>query len=138
MSDGRIVFDDGATKNQRVDSTHGLPVTQVPGTPITTSKYTQAAISAAASGDNTLIAGTAGQTIRVFRILYTLAAGTVTFKDGASNLTGALGGAGPSGLVLESTDGNPLFVTTDAAAFIANLSGANQLSGAIWYKKGAP
>lgn len=104
-----------------------------PPTPPSTSPYTQAAISTASSGDNTLVSGTAQQTIRVFKIVWTLAAGTITLKDGAgTSLTGAM--AATVG-VLESTDQNPIFVTSAGNAFIANLSGANQLSGAIWYVK---
>lgn len=117
-----------------VSDDNPLPVAQTPATPATTSTYTQAAISTASSGDNTLVAGTANQTIRVYRIMWTLASpGTVTLKDGAStSLTGALSAV--TGLI-ESTDGNPLFVTTAGNAFIANLSAAIQMSGAIWYTK---
>lgn len=96
-----------------------------------TSPYSQAAISAASSGDNTLVAAVAGKSIRVYRIVFTLAAGSVAFKDGAStSLTGAM--TATAG-VLEDPIGNPLFITTAGNAFIANLSGANQLSGVIYY-----
>lgn len=95
------------------------------------SEYATAAISTASSGDNTLVAGVANKTIRVHKIMLTLAAGTITFKDGAStSLSGAMT---LTGLVLEPTDDNPLFVTSAGNGFVANLSGANQLSGTVWY-----
>lgn len=102
----------------------------LPEVPLT-SPYSQAAITTASSGDNTLVTAVAGKTIRVYKILLTLAAGTVTFKDGAgTSLTGAMT---LSGLIMEDPNGNPLFMTSAGNAFIANLSGANQMSGTIWY-----
>ncbi len=96
-----------------------------------TSPYSQAVISAASSGNNTLVAAVSAKSIRVYRIAVTLAAGTVTFQDGASTaLTGALA---TTAMVLEDPQGNPLFITTAGNAFVAALSGANQLSGTIWY-----
>jgi len=117
-----------------VDTTTPLPVAPQPAAaPALVSAYSQAKIDLAGAGDNNLVAGTALQTIRVFRILLTLAAGTIKFKDGAgTDLTGALS---LSAIVLESNDGNPLYITSAGNAFIGNLSGANQLSGTIWYTK---
>lgn len=97
------------------------------------SPYLTAAISVNSSGDNDLVAAVASQTVRVYRIVFTLAAGTVTFKDGAStSLSGAMT---TTAMVLEDPLGNPLFVTTAGNAFKANLSGANQMSGTIWYQQ---
>jgi hypothetical protein len=94
-----------------------------------------AAISCNANGDNTLISGVSGKTIRVFKIAWTLAAGTLTLKDGASTtLTGAMSATAG---VLESTDGKPLWLTGAGNNFVANLSGANQLSGCVWYEQTA-
>lgn len=95
------------------------------------SPYTQAAISCASSGNNTLIAAVSSKSIRVYQIMFTLASGTVTFRDGAStDLSGALNAIAG---VLDDPLGNPIFITTAGNAFVANLSGANQLSGVIYY-----
>lgn len=95
-------------------------------------RYASAVISCNSSGDNTIIAGVAQQTIRVFRIVLTLAAGTITIKDGAStSLTGALA---TNALALDpQCPGDPLFVTSAGNGLVFNLSGANQCSGVIWY-----
>lgn len=95
-----------------------------------TSQYTPAVVSAATSGANILIAGIPNQTIRVFRMMFTLAAGTITFKSASTSLSGAMT---CTALILESMDGNPLYVTAAGDDFVATLSGANQLSGTIWY-----
>lgn len=94
------------------------------------SNFKVAAIDAASSGANTLIAGAAGKTIRVYRIVFSLASGTIIFKDGSTALSGAMT---LTSLVLESQNDEPLFVTTAGSHFVATLSGANQLSGTIWY-----
>jgi len=116
-----------------VDTTTPLPVAPQPAAaPALTSAYSRAKIDVAGAGDNTLVALAAAQTIRVFRILLTLVAGTIKFRDGTggADLTGAMS---LSAIVLESNDGNPLYITTAGNAFVANLSGANQLSGTVWY-----
>lgn len=100
----------------------------------TTAGLTRASISVAASGDNTVIAGVGGQTIRVFRIFFvTAAAVNVTIKDGAgTSLTGAMSFLPNGGMVLDFTN-EPWFVTSTANAFIINLSTAVQTSGAVYY-----
>jgi len=99
----------------------------------TTSKYTDASISISSSGDNTIVSGTAAQTIRVFRLMLACASGVnVTFKDGAStSLTGAM----PFGGIVLDASGDPWFVTSSANAFVINLSGAVQCSGKLSYTK---
>lgn len=99
----------------------------------TAGKYTEASISISSSGDNTVVSGTALQTIRVFRLALACASGVnVTFKDGAaSSLTGAM----PfGGMVLDAT-GDPWFVTSAGNGFVINLSGAVQCSGKVSYTK---
>ena len=104
-----------------------------------TSGYTEASISAASSGENVLVAGTASQTIRVFAIfLIAAAAVDIKFKDAASgtDLTGAMSLAAKGGMVLDPM-GEPWFKTATAGAFILNLSAAVQVSGRIYYTKSA-
>lgn len=91
--------------------------------------FATASVSAASSGDNTLIAGSAGKCIRVYRMLLTLASGTIVFKNGATALSGAMTFAG---LVLEDIN-EPLFVMAAGSNFVGTLSGTNQLSGTIWF-----
>lgn len=98
----------------------------------TRSPYLSAAISATTSGANTLVAGIPGKTIRVYRIMFTLAAGTVIFKDSAIALSGAMT---LTALYMEDPSGDPLYVTTDGNDFVATLSGTNQMSGTIWYQQ---
>lgn len=52
----------------------------------TVAQLTYASISASSSGDNTVIAGTTGQTIRIYALVINYAASPVTilFKNGAS------------------------------------------------------
>lgn len=91
------------------------------------------AIDCALSGDNVLIPAVAGRSIRVFRIAFTLAGGNVRFLDGAGGtaLSGPMAAA--AGVLEDMPLGNPIYVTTPGNAFVANLSGANQLSGTVWY-----
>jgi hypothetical protein len=102
----------------------------------TTARTTQASISAATSGDNTLVAGTAAQTIRVHRIfLVCNAAVNIAFKDGAATaLTGTMNMLANGSFTLDmATD--PWFVTTAGNAFVLNLSAAVQVSGRVYYTK---
>jgi hypothetical protein len=128
LASGRLLVD-GSGVTQPVSGTLSVQ----PAIP-TVSEYTVAAVNFSASGDNTVIAGTAAQTIRVYGIALTNAATaiTLTFKDGASiSLSGALS---LSAMVLDR-DGQPHFVTTAGNAFVINLSGTSQVSGTIWFTK---
>lgn len=100
----------------------------------TTAGLSRAAISISSSGDNTIIAGVGGQTIRIFRIFFVVSgAVSVTIKDGAgTSLTGAMAFLANGGLVLDFTN-EPWFVTSTANAFIINLGTAVQTSGAVYY-----
>lgn len=102
----------------------------------TVAATTSAAINFAASGDNTVVAGTASQTVRVHKLfLIATSAVNLKFKDGAStDLTPALPLQAGAGIVLDF-DREPWFVTTAANAFVVNLSGAAQVSGRIYYTK---
>lgn len=103
----------------------------------TSATLTSASISAAASGDNTLISGTSAQTIRVFRMfLVTAAAVGIKFRDGTggTDLTGVMSFAANGGFVFEFS-GEPWFVTSTANGFVMNLDTAIQVSGRIYYEK---
>jgi hypothetical protein len=92
------------------------------------------AINIASGGDNVIIAGVAGQVIRIFKIFFiTAAAVNVTFKDGAGNLlTGAMPFVANMGMVLDF-DTKAWVTTTLGSSFIINLSSGVQISGALQY-----
>lgn len=97
------------------------------------SEYLTAAISTNTSGaGNTLISGTPGKTIRVFKMVLSLASGTVIFNDGTTALSGAIT---TTQLVVDGLNNNPLYVISSGNDFKATLSGANLLAGTIWYQQ---
>lgn len=103
----------------------------------TTALSTRVAINAASSGDNTLVAATAGQTIRVHK-LFLIASGTVNikFRDGTAgtDFHPAIPLYAGGGVTLDF-DGDPWFVTTAGNALALNLSAAVQVSGVLYYSK---
>ncbi len=103
----------------------------------TTKALTNAAISTTTSGEQTIVAGTSSQTIRVFRLSFTVSgATTVTIKDAAGGTTLASYDLVANGsLVLESTDGEPYFVTASSGAFIISSSNAVNIKGNVQYVK---
>lgn len=102
--------------------------------PIGTDKFSEAVIDCASSGDNTIIAAVAGQTIRVYR-MFAIAASTVTVtvKDGAST---ALTGAMTLGSCVLDEDDSPWFTLTRGNALILGLGDAVQVSGRVYYIQG--
>jgi hypothetical protein len=103
----------------------------------TTKALTHASISISSSGDNTVVAGTAAQTIRIFKLVLVPASGvSVTLKDGAStSLTGAIPLTANGSLVIDGGDGEPELITSSANAFVVNLSGAVTVTGWVQYTK---
>ena len=104
-----------------------------------TSRFTSAVVNASSSGNNTLISGTVGQTIRVFAIdLMMAGAVNIKFRDGAStDLSAAQPFYAGGGKVLDPfPSGDPLFVCTAGNDFVLNLSAAVAVTGTIWYVKG--
>lgn len=99
-----------------------------------TANLSSASINFSTTGDNTIIAGVSGQTIRVFKAFFNVSAATnITFKDGAAtNLTGALNLSSGQGMTLDF-DSEPWFITSAGNAFIINQSGTAQVSGRIYY-----
>lgn len=90
-------------------------------------------VDTAAAGDLALVAGVAGQTVRLYRIVL-VASGAVNlkFKDGATDLTGAMA-LQANGTIILDFDGEPWFTTSVAAALNLNLSAAVQVSGRAYY-----
>ena len=100
-------------------------------------QFKTAALSFNGNGDNTAIAASSGNPIKVWKIAFTTAAAVnVTFKDGAStSLSGAFVFSGNGSMVLYY-DGSPHYVTTIGNAFIINLSSGVGIAGTIWYTLG--
>lgn len=95
-----------------------------------------APINAALTGDNTLIAAVVGKTIHVVDMFLVVAGTTnLTFKDGASALTGAIPMVANGSLILHENPNSEWFATTNPAnSFVMNSSGTTiQVSGIIHY-----
>ena len=95
-----------------------------------------AAIDAASSGNNTLVAAVSGKKIRVLALFITMTGTLVTirFEDGADGtaLTGQLGPTAGQTIVLPF---NPVgwFETSAATLLNMELSGAQSVDGALTY-----
>lgn len=106
----------------------------VPAIPTTSS----ASVDFSASGDNTIVSGVALQTIRVYKIFLVVGGVTnLTFKDGATGLTGAIPMLANGAFVLDF-DTEPWFVTTAGNSFIINSSSGVQISGRCYYTQSDP
>ena len=102
----------------------------------------EAVIDHSASGDNVIIAGIADRAIRVYRIMFTVAADTtLTFKNGATALTGGLTMLKAGAVVLDAYDAGtpqPWFTMDVAADFIINLSPGVSIDGRVYYTQASP
>ncbi len=100
--------------------------------PVSADALTEAVISFAASGDNTVVAAGAGsQTVKVYRLMLVVSGATnLTFKSGATGLTGAMAFTANGSMVLDLS-GEPWFTTGAATAFVINSSVAVQVSGQV-------
>lgn len=104
----------------------------------TTSSLTNVVVSSSSSGENTLISGTAAQTIRAFRgTLQTLSSAVLSIMDATGGTTLAQFSMYPSGSInFDSFEsGEPTFVTASSGALIVNLDTAVQLRGFVQYTK---
>ena len=104
----------------------------------TTKALTNANVSFSSSGENTVVSGTASQTIRVFAGSFSAASAvTLTIKDAASGNTLAtvplLSGGSFNFDTIHS--GAPLFVTASSGAFIISLGSAVSVTGFVQYTK---
>lgn len=97
-----------------------------------TSNAQSAVISFSGSGDNTVVAGVAGKTIRILKLVFNVAATTnITLKHGATAWTGAMPFVANMGFV-EDAETDP-FITASGEAFVINSSVAVQVSGYVKY-----
>ncbi len=117
----------------------------MPTNMVWSARYAPQAISLvpAAIGDNIIVAGVAGQVIRVYRILVVAGAATnIIFKDGAgNNLTGALPLLANGSVTLDFSGqmlkfgGEPWFFTALGNSFIINSSAAVNLTGKLDFQQ---
>lgn len=85
------------------------------------------------SSSLTLVAGVSLQTARLYRVFLTAdAATTITFKDGATGLTGAISLAAAGSFVLD-LQSEPWFTTSAGNSLVLTQSGSAQLSGRAYY-----
>ena len=109
-----------------------LVVSQSPNLPKTLT-LSSVSVSASTVGNNTLVAGIALNTIRVFKVVLVFSgAGTAIFQDGNTALTGPLVMSIGGSIVLDMDVTNPWFVTSAGNNFVLNLS-AGSVGGVIYY-----
>lgn len=109
---------------------HGIVITGS-----STSPFTEAAINFSSTSDNDVVAATANQTIRVFRLFFIASADTtITIKDGSTALTGAITLFAGGAFVLDYQD-LAWFCTSAGNAFVISQTGTAQISGRIYYQK---
>lgn len=100
------------------------------------SDFLEVAINCAASGDNTIVTGTASQSVRVYAFFFVVSAAVnVKWKDGAGTdfhpaLPFTVAGAWD-----KDPMGRPWFTTQPGNALVLNLSAAVQVSGRLYYTK---
>jgi hypothetical protein len=93
------------------------------------------AVNASASGNNTLIAGSTGTVIRVWRLVLAPAATVlIQLLDGSTVLFGPMTLV-TSGLQLPF-DSQPYVTTSPGNNLVLNLGGATQTGGAIYFTQG--
>lgn len=111
-----------------------LVVIQSPNLPKTVT-LSSANVNASANGNNTIVAGVAGQTVRVFKVALVFSVGgTAIFQDGASTaLTGSFVMYAGGSIVLDMDVTNPWFVTSSGNAFVLNLAGGATVGGVVYY-----
>jgi hypothetical protein len=121
------------TNTSAIAADSSLVVSLTPNLPISVT-ISSTAINASANGNNTLIAGVAGKTIRVFKAALVFSAGgTVIFQDGSSALTGPMALYTGATVVLDMDVTNPWFLTSAGNSFVANLAGGAAVGGVMYY-----
>lgn len=90
------------------------------------------AVSFSSSGDNTIVAGVAGQTIRVISLVLGAATQTnLTLKDGATARSGAI----PTTSLVLDLDSKP-FICGVGNSFVINSSVATSVGGMVLVVQG--
>lgn len=93
-------------------------------------------ISFSTSGSNAIVAGVAGQVVRVYKIiLVTTGANTLTFLDGTTAISGGFGLPSNGSIALDM-DGTPWFSTSAGNAFNISTSGATAIGGVAYFTQG--
>jgi hypothetical protein len=123
-----------AASTSAVAASPALVVSQTPNLP-TVDTVSKATVNASANGNNTLIAGVGGETIRVFKVALVFSVGgTAIFQDGNSTaLTGPLVLNAGATIVLDMDITNPWFLTSAGNAFVVNLAGGAVVGGVVYY-----
>lgn len=101
------------------------------------SDFQEVAINCATSGDNTLVTGTAGQSVRVYAF-FLMVGGAVAlkFKDGAATDFFPAWSFLSAGAGWEKDPmGRPWLTTSVGNALVLNLSAAVQVSGRLYFTK---
>ncbi len=95
-------------------------------------------INITSSGDNTVIAGVAGQVITVYGMFFQCgAATTITFKNGTTDLTGPMAFVSGGGLNVFFGDSTPIFTLSAGNSLIISVTGLlPQVGGFIYYTQG--
>jgi hypothetical protein len=123
-----------AASTSAISTNPALVVSQTPNLPLTNTT-TSVNINASTNGNNTLVAGVAGKTVRVFKVALVFSAGgTVIFQDGNSTaLSGPFILNAGATIVLDMDITNPWFLTSTGNAFVINLSGGAAVGGVLYY-----
>jgi len=102
----------------------------------TTSTLLKAQVNLSTSGDNTVISGVGGQTIRIMKMFLIIGGASeqdITFKDSTpATLLPSSPFTPPASLQL-MLDGVPWFITAAGKDFIINLSAAQKVTGIVYY-----
>lgn len=130
---GGPILDAEAYTNDESTATNRERIAVCPGAP-TAGQTSIANVAVSNSGNTALVASQTSQSIRVMRILMTVASPTnIEFLDGASTvILGPYVFQSNGSLVLDD-DGEPWFVGSDGNALNINLSAASTVQCTVWY-----
>jgi hypothetical protein len=92
-----------------------------------------APVNISTSGNNTIISGVAGQTIRVWKLFLECATASTSVQVTPYNAATAFCGPILLGSWVLDMDTEPWFVTSAGNAFILNLGSATQVSGVVYF-----
>jgi hypothetical protein len=92
-----------------------------------------ALVDTATSGDQTIISGTGGQTIKIHSIEYWMNADNNIIVKCASTTKVPVQNFLANTGVMRGTQADPYWSCADGEAFILNLSASQQVSGGVWY-----
>lgn len=97
----------------------------------------EAIINASSAGDNVLIVGSFGNSIRVYALTVVFGGDTLlTIKSAGTALTGPMDMLTAGSIVLDPS-GEPWYSCADGEGFIFNLSPGVQISGRVYYTQSA-